>query len=166
MKNEPEMALAFQCQSTECADRILRAVTKSRLDAPLSLIHIENVQDCTQEELIRQGEYLIAGAYLLYRVEGAKWRRLSEAEKKNAAMESQGSIVIAKDSNKDSFLWDKSELPKRIEFASHGPDSYLKFDELLSSPREGILSDIDISEPKECTIRNARRRSARAGLHI
>ncbi|MDR2779132.1 MAG: ribonucleoside-diphosphate reductase subunit alpha [Puniceicoccales bacterium] len=157
VKHAVELAFIAQHQNPEGADKISRAVTKNILDEGLSFIHIENVQDCVQEELMRQGEYKIAEAYILYRAERAKLRELSDVEKEYTATQEQGSIIVVKNANDDSFLWDGSELCKRIEFANAGLDSHLTFDEIFSSLREGISSEISISELKNYIIKNAQR---------
>jgi ribonucleoside-diphosphate reductase alpha chain len=157
IKHAVELAFISQHQSPERADKISRAVTKNILDEGLSFIHIENVQDCVQEELMRQGEYKIAEAYILYRAERAKMRELSDIEKEYTATQDQGPIIVVKNANDDSFLWDGSELHKRIAFANAGLDSHLTFDEILSSLKEGISSEVSISELKNYIIKNAQR---------
>ncbi|MDR1890699.1 MAG: ribonucleoside-diphosphate reductase subunit alpha [Puniceicoccales bacterium] len=157
IKHAVELAFTANHQSPERADKISRAVTKNILDEGLSFIHIENVQDCVQEELMRQGEYKIAEAYILYRAERAKLRELSDVEKEYETTQEQGSIIVVKNADDDSFLWDGSELCKRIAFANAGLDSHLTFDEIFSSLREGISSEISISGLKNYIVRNAQR---------
>jgi ribonucleoside-diphosphate reductase alpha chain len=152
-----KLAFTGNHQSPERADDISRAVTKNILDEGLSYIEIENVQDCVQEELMRQGNYKIAEAYILYLAKRAKLREMSDVEKEYETTQEQRSINVVKRAGDDSFLYDGSELCKRIAFASAGLDSHLTFHEIFSSLREGISSEISISGLKKYVVRNAQR---------
>ncbi|MDR1401680.1 MAG: ribonucleoside-diphosphate reductase subunit alpha [Puniceicoccales bacterium] len=157
IKHAVELAFIAQNRTTEKAEEISRAVTKDILDEDLSYIHIENVQDCVQEELMRQGEYKIAEAYILYRAERAKLRKSSFLEhEKTDASEPEEPIILIKDESGSSFFWDGSELCKRIKFANDGLDSHLTFDEIFLSLRENIPPEITISELRDCIIKNSR----------
>ncbi|MDR3144185.1 MAG: ribonucleoside-diphosphate reductase subunit alpha [Puniceicoccales bacterium] len=157
IRHAVEMAFVAQHQNPERVDKISRAVTQSILDEGLSFIHIENVQDRVQEELMRQGEYKVAEAYILYRAERAKLRGTSDAEGEKQAAMAEESILLIRDANGTSFFWDGSELRRRIEFANDGLDSHLTFDEIFLSLKEGITSEIDAVELKNRIVKNARR---------
>jgi ribonucleoside-diphosphate reductase alpha chain len=156
IKHAVELAFVAQRQNPERADKISRAVTKNILDEGLSFVHIESVQDRVQEELMRQGEYKIAEAYILYRAERAKLRELSDIEKEKPAAREQESIVLVRDAANGTFFWDGAELRKRIEFANDGLESHLTFDEIFLALKDGISSDITILELKNCVVKNAR----------
>ncbi|MDR2737915.1 MAG: ribonucleoside-diphosphate reductase subunit alpha [Puniceicoccales bacterium] len=156
IKHAVELAFISQNQNPERAEKISRAVTKNILDEGLSFVHIESVQDCVQEELMRQGEYKIAEAYILYRAERAKLRELSDIEREKPISNEQEPIVLIKDPNGDAFFWDGSDLRKRIEFANDGLDSHLTFDEIFLALKDGIVSDISSSELQDRIIKNAR----------
>jgi ribonucleoside-diphosphate reductase alpha chain len=157
IRHAVELAFAAQHRTTEKAEEISRAVTKEILDEGLSFIHIENVQDCVQEELMRQGEYKIAEAYILYRAERSKLREssLSEHQKLNAS-KAEEPIILIKDDTGGSFFWDGSELHKRVKFANDGLDSHLTLEEIFLSLREGIPAEVAFSELRNYIIKNSR----------
>jgi ribonucleoside-diphosphate reductase alpha chain len=157
IKHAVEMAFISQHQDAKRAEKISQAVTKNILDEGLSFIHIENVQDRVQEELMRQGEYKIAEAYILYRAERAKFRESSDMEDEKTVPQLQESVILVRDSNGDSFFWDGSELRRRMEFANDGLESHLTADEIFLSLKDGIASDINSSELRDCIMKNARR---------
>jgi ribonucleoside-diphosphate reductase alpha chain len=156
IRHAVELAFAAQHRSTDRVDRISRAVTRSILDEGLSFIHIENVQDMVQEELMRQGEYKVAEAYILYRAERAKLRETADGDMEKQEPTAQESIFLIRDGG-GSFFWDGFELRRRIEFANDGLDSHLTFDEIFLSLKEGIESEIDSAELKNRIVKNARR---------
>lgn len=160
IKHAVEQAFIAQHQDPSRAEKISYAVTKNILDDGLSFIHIENVQDCVQEELMRQGEYKIAEAYILYRAERAKLRADGndlEQEKLATKSMSEESMLLITGNDGETFFWDGSELRKRIAFANDGLDSHLSQDEIFFSLKEGIVSNIDISTLRTCIIKNARK---------
>jgi hypothetical protein len=72
-------------------------------------------------------EYKIAEAYILYQPERAKLRKLSNVENKYETTEEQESIIVGKNADDDSFLWDGSELCKRVAFANASLHSHPTF---------------------------------------
>ena len=156
IKHAVELAFIAQNRTTELAEEISVAVTKGIVDEGLSFIHIESVQDRVQEELMRQGEYKIAEAYILYRAERAKLRQVEGAVVEKPVAQAPETMVLIKVDGDGSFFWDGAELRKRIEFANDGLDSHLTFEEIFLSLKEGISSDITLSELRECVIKNAR----------
>ncbi len=70
-ENKIEIAIrkAFLSQQKDSAPAVLvaRSVTERVRDAGQAFIHIEEVQDVVQEELMKAGHYKVAEAYILYR---------------------------------------------------------------------------------------------------
>ncbi|MDR1433519.1 MAG: ribonucleoside-diphosphate reductase subunit alpha [Puniceicoccales bacterium] len=155
IRHAVELAFIAQNRTAEPAEEIAIAVTKGIIGEGLSFIHIESVQDRVQEELMRQGEYKIAEAYILYRAERAKLREVG-GEKERSIAETQETIVLVNGEPDGGFFWDGTDLRRRIEFANDGLDSHLTFDEIFLSLREGISSNITLSELREGIIKNAR----------
>jgi ribonucleoside-diphosphate reductase alpha chain len=61
-------------EDAESAIKIARAVTGRVRRADQAFVHIEDVQDMVQEELMRQGFYKVAENYILYRAQRAASR--------------------------------------------------------------------------------------------
>jgi ribonucleoside-diphosphate reductase alpha chain len=157
IKDAVELTFTANHQSPEWADQISRAMTETILREGLLFSDFKNVQDRAGEELMRQGEYEIAEAYILYRAKSAKLREFSDAEKEDEITLEQRSIIVIENADDGSFLWDGSELCKRMAFANAGVDSHVTFDEIFSSLREGISSEISISRSKKYFVSNAQR---------
>ena len=158
IKRAVELAFEGQNKSTDRAEKISRAVTKRILNEGLSFIHIENVQDCVQEELMRQGEYKVAEAYILYRAEHAKARDSGDIEEsKSTKCEYDEQMLLVKDSDGKSYFWNGAELKRLINYANDGLETHLTFDEIFFSLKKDIPTDVDKSELKKCIIQNARK---------
>ncbi|MBU6171381.1 MAG: ribonucleoside-diphosphate reductase subunit alpha, partial [Verrucomicrobia bacterium] len=98
---------------------IAHAVTEKIRRGDQSFVHIEDVQDMVQEELMRQGHFKAAEHYILYR---AQRSRLREEQEANAEDPNQEYMVTVSDEQGGSSFWDGMELKKRISFASIGLD--------------------------------------------
>lgn len=61
-------------EDPEAAVRVAHGVTESIRGGESAFAHIENVQDLVQEELMRQGYFKAAEAYILYRAKRAQMR--------------------------------------------------------------------------------------------
>ena len=115
-------------ENPEPAVDIAKAVTEMVRRGDQSFVHIEDVQDHVQEELMRQGHYKAAQHYILYRAERGRQR----TEDEESAFEdlSQDSMIVVTTPDGDSSFWDGMELKKRIQFASIGLDLNLPEDEI------------------------------------
>jgi ribonucleoside-diphosphate reductase alpha chain len=158
-KIEHAVAQAFLAvkQNPSPAAQIAEAVTKSVVDSGLSFVHIEDVQDCVQEKLMASGFFKVAEAYILYRSEHAKLREGGHDKAMGGGgIAIQESIILVKDGDGESFLWDGSDLQERIAFAHAGIDSHLTDEEIVGALRSGIVNEIDCSTLQERVIENAR----------
>ena len=106
----------------------------------VSFIHIEDLQDKVQEELMRQGHFKVAEAYILYRAHRALLREAERVEEEAAAASaddpSQDSLILVRNHDDSTFLWDGADLRKRIEFATMDLDLCLSDDEIDDFWRE------------------------------
>ncbi|MGA0853981.1 MAG: ribonucleoside-diphosphate reductase subunit alpha [Luteolibacter sp.] len=132
---------------------IARAVTEQVRRGDQSFVHIEDVQDMVQEELMRQGHFKAAEHYILYR---AQRSRLREEQEANAEDPNQEFMVTVSDEQGVSSFWDGMELKKRISFASIGLDLCLSEIEIERELRRSIGSEISEKDLKATIILNAK----------
>ena len=96
-------------EDPEAAVKVSNAVTEAIRTGDSAFAHIENVQDIVQEELMRQGYFKAAEAYILYRAQRAQMR-LDEAPQEDP---NQESMVVVTMPDGGTQFWDGSELKKR-----------------------------------------------------
>ena len=120
-------------------------------------IHIEKLQDKVQEILMRRGFYKVAEAYILYRAHRTDMRdHVAEVAAKGADSDQQDSLIIVKHADDESFLWDGSELRKRIEFASIGLELDLSSDQIEKELRRSFYSEMRVEDLRKTIILNAK----------
>ena len=139
-------------EDPEAAVRVSHAVTEAIRGGDSAFAHIENVQDLAQEELMRQGYFKAAEAYILYRAQRAQ-RRLDELPAEDPNQESM--VVVTEDDGSTEF-WDGSELRKRITFASIGLELCLTEQEIEQELRRSIGAEITREDLKSTIILNAK----------
>jgi ribonucleoside-diphosphate reductase alpha chain len=132
---------------------VAHAVTEKIRRGDQSFVHIEDVQDMVQEELMRQGHFKAAEHYILYR---AQRSRLREEQEANAEDPNQEFMVTVSDEQGGSSFWDGMELKKRISFASIGLDLCLSEIEIERELRRSIGSEISEKDLKATIILNAK----------
>jgi ribonucleoside-diphosphate reductase alpha chain len=128
------------------------AVTGRAHAARQSFLHIEEIQDMVQEELMKAGHYKVAEAYILYRAQRAITR---EAGVQPAAADAvfpvaeapvlapgQSSLIVVKRADGSNSFWDGADLRKRIEFARIGLDLCLSDDEIEAELRRSVYDQI------------------------
>lgn len=101
------------------ASIVAQNVTRRLQEAGQAFVNIEDVQDKVQEELMRQGFFKIAEAYILYRAQRTQ-QRASESQKTPSDAQQQASMILVKPEKGEPFLWDGGELRARMEFAKVG----------------------------------------------
>ena len=109
--------LSLELDSSPAAEVALR-VTKRLMRIRQAFIHIEEVQDMVQEELMRGGHFKVAAHYIIYRERRATHRETEEDVE--AEVPEQNSMVVVNLPDGESHFWDGTDLKKRIEFASIG----------------------------------------------
>ena len=118
---------------------IAKAVTARVLSSKQAFVHIEEVQDMVQEELMRAGHYKVAEQYIIYRAIRAAARVTQPtAEEAAAPAPQQVSMVVVKRADGETIFWDGVDLKKRIEFARIGLDLCLTNEIGRASCRERV----------------------------
>jgi ribonucleoside-diphosphate reductase alpha chain len=115
-----------------------------------TFVHIEEIQDMVQEELMKAGHFKVAEAYILYRAERAVTRdtgtptgAAAEAGEAPAAPAAgQETMVVVKRANGETYFWDAIDLRKRIEFARIGLDLCLTNEQIEAELRRSIFDQI------------------------
>jgi ribonucleoside-diphosphate reductase alpha chain len=127
---------------------ITRAVSQRVHSSKQSFIHIEEIQDMVQEELMKAGHFKVAEAYILFRAQRAAARDLGldapaavpAAEVPPAA--GQASMIVVKKADGSNVFWDGADLRRRIEFARIGLDLCLSNDEIEAELRRSVYDQI------------------------
>jgi|GEM_PF-978743 len=132
---------------------IARAVTARALATREAFLHMEEVQDVVQEELMRAGHFKVAETFIIYRSMRAAVRG-NEAEPVPAP--AQPTMVVVVRAPGDTYLWDGHDLRLRIEFASAGLELPLLHEEIESELRRSVYDNISQSDLAETVSRNAR----------
>jgi ribonucleoside-diphosphate reductase alpha chain len=140
-------------ENPEPAIDIARAVTERVRRGDSSFVHIEDVQDMVQEELMRQGHFKAAEHYILYR---AQRSRLRQEEEERAEDPNQEFMVTVTSDDGQSSFWDGTELKKRIAYASIGLDLCLPDAEIERELRRSVGSEISDKDLKNTIILNAK----------
>ena len=116
--------LSMEMDSTP-AVQIAEAVSRAIAEENKQFVHIEDVQNLVEEELMKQGFFKVARAYIQYRALRNNMRIDDEArtaEAEAADSEQQQALLLVKTADGNSFLWDGADLKKRIDFAMLGLD--------------------------------------------
>jgi len=141
-------------QDPENAVKVARGVTGRVRRGDRAFVHIEDVQDMVQEELMRQGFYKVAEGYILYR---AHRSRLREDEVPVVIDEAQqDSLIVVKARDGQSLFWDGSELKRRIQFAAIGLDLNLDEVRIERELRRSVGTEITEDGLRSTVIMNAR----------
>ncbi|MBM3843400.1 MAG: ribonucleoside-diphosphate reductase subunit alpha [Verrucomicrobia bacterium] len=127
---------------------ITRAVSQRVHSSKQSFIHIEEIQDMVQEELMKAGHFKVAEAYILFRAQRAAARDLGLDAPAEAAVPAatpaagQASMIVVKQADGSNVFWDGADLRRRIEFARIGLDLCLSNDEIEAELRRSVYDQI------------------------
>jgi ribonucleoside-diphosphate reductase alpha chain len=125
---------------------ISKAVSDRVQASNQAFMRIEEVQDIVQEELMKAGHFKVAEAYILYRAERATARVNGAADGAAVVPEQreagQETLVVVKQRNGETLLWDGADLRKRIEFARTGLDLCLTSEEIEQELRRAVYDQI------------------------
>jgi len=140
------------------ATAITRAITERALQVKQAFLHIEEVQDMVQEELMKSGHYKVAEDYILYRAHRANARMAEPAldAKPDTTPPQQNSMVVVARADGTTFLWDGLDLKKRIEFASIGLELCLTSDQIEAELRRALFDNIALGDLNNTIILNAK----------
>ena len=140
-------------ENPEPAIDIAKGVTDRIRTGDQSFVHIEDVQDMVQEELMSQGYFKVATHYIRYRDERA---RLRQAEEDNAEDPNQELMVTVVSDDGISSFWDGTDLRKRIVYASIGLDLNLSEADIERELRRSVGNEISAKDLKATVILNAK----------
>jgi len=140
-------------EDPESAEKIARAVTARVRRGERAFVHIEDVQDMVQEELMRQGFYKVAESYILYRAQRTQLRELTVQPAPDAE---QDSLIVVRKKDGQSVFWDGSELKRRIQFAAIGLDLCFDENRIERELRRSVGTEITEEGLKSTIILNAR----------
>ena len=140
------------------ATAISRAITERALQFKQAFLHIEEVQDMVQEELMKSGHYKVAEDYILYRAARATTRLAEPAAETSPVTPpaQQNSMVVVARADGTTFLWDGLDLKKRIEFASIGLELCLTSDQIEAELRRALFDNIALGDLNNTIILNAK----------
>lgn len=154
IENAVRQAFLTMKEDAAPAAAVAHAVTERVRTEGKSFIHIEDVQDIVQEELMRQGHFKIAAHYVLYRAE----RAANRVEEDSFLVEDsqQDSMVVVTTEDGSSIFWDGTELKKRIQFASIGLDLCISEADIERELRRSIGTEITAEGLQKTIILNAK----------
>jgi ribonucleoside-diphosphate reductase alpha chain len=139
----------------EPAARVARAVTERVRQGDQAFVHIEDVQDMVQEELMRQGHYKVAASYVLYRAHRAQ-QRVDEARQPREDEPQQDSLVVVRRADGRSDFWDGADLKRRIQFAMIGLDLNLDAAHIERELRRSIGAETSEAGLRDTIVLNAK----------
>ena len=125
---------------------ITRAVSERVHASKQTFVHIEEVQDMVQEELMKGGFFKVAEAYILFRADRSAARLAGTTDEAPAAAApaapAQETLIVVKKANGENIFWDGADLRKRIEFARIGLDLCLTNEEIEQELRRAAYDQI------------------------
>ena len=152
-------------QDSALAPHIASALTQRMIAEGKQFIHIEQLQDLVEEEMMRQGHYKAAKAYIQYREVRVRQREQEAKEATESKVVEQGEflqddgqqlMVVVRINDKETILWDGLDLKKRLDFALLDLDLCLSREEIETELRRSINSDITLDQLKNTIILNAK----------
>ncbi|MEX2608094.1 MAG: ribonucleoside-diphosphate reductase subunit alpha, partial [Kiritimatiellia bacterium] len=144
--------LALHLDSSPAVD-VTKAVNERVLEGRQAMVHIEDVQDLVQEELMKAGHFKAAEAYILYRGRRSLQRA---AEVQEAEEEDQSVLVRVLRTDGSSFLWDGADMRARIEYAGLGLELDLSKAEIEAELRRSIYDEMNEGDLKKTILLNAK----------
>ncbi|MFA5993915.1 MAG: ribonucleoside-diphosphate reductase subunit alpha [Parcubacteria group bacterium] len=107
------------------------------------ILTVEDVQDCVEKQLMREGRYEVAKAFILYRNKQSEKRE----EKKEQLLEQfeEHSLQVIK-SNGKKELFNLKKIQAVFDMAVAGYESYCTFADLLEAFKKNIVDDIKTSD--------------------
>ena len=140
---------------SEPAVQLARDVTTHVFRLGQEFINIEDVQDIVQEILMRNGQFKVAEAYILYRARRAYAREIAE-QSQTQENENQDSMVVVEMPDGETFFWDGLDLRKRIEYGMIGLDLCLSVEEIERELRRSIHAEMKNEDLRKTIILNAK----------
>jgi ribonucleoside-diphosphate reductase alpha chain len=125
---------------------VTKAVSERVHASKQAFVHIEEVQDMVQEELMKGGFFKVAEAYILFRADRTAARLAGDTDEAPTAAApatpAQETMIVVKKANGENIFWDGADLRKRIEFARIGLDLCLSNEEIEQELRRAAYDQI------------------------
>jgi len=139
----------------------ITAATAARVNASKqSFVHIEEIQDIVQEELMKAGHFKVAEAYILYRAHRNEERSGTSENVAASASEptapAQPTMSVVKLADGSTTLWDRADLKARIAFASIGLDLCLTPDEIEAELLRSVFDEISKKDLDQTIVLNSK----------
>jgi ribonucleoside-diphosphate reductase alpha chain len=149
--------LSLQRDSSPAVE-ITKAVATRVMSSKQSFVHIEEIQDIVQEELMKAGHFKVAEQYILYRAlrTAARAEGSSDSNAPMAPSVQQGAMIMVKRANGETYLWDRQDLQKRIEFARIGLDLCLSNEEIEAELLRSVFDQISQKDLDSTIILNSK----------
>ncbi|HEY4299434.1 MAG TPA: ribonucleoside-diphosphate reductase subunit alpha [Candidatus Didemnitutus sp.] len=146
------------------ATGITRNVTERAAALKQSFLHIEEVQDMVQEELMKSGHYKVAEDYILYRAarhvarggDTAAPVELPSDDSRPPVPQGQNSMIVVQRADGTTYLWDGVDLRRRIEFASIGLRLSLTPEAIEAELRRSTFDNIALGDLNNTIVLNAK----------
>ena len=147
--------LSLQLDS-EPAIEVAESVTERIRNTGQRLIHIEEVQDLVQENLMRGGHFKVAEAYIIYRAHQASVRESEQEISQQGGKSTQESMIMVQKEGGETFFWDGKDLRKRIEFGMLGLELCLSAEQIEIELRRSLYAEISEKDLKKTVLLNAK----------
>ena len=143
---------------------LTKAVSERVHSSKQSFVHIEEIQDMVQEELMKAGHFKVAEAYILFRAQRGAIRETGDetaAESTTGATAvvdapQQAAMIVVKKASGENVFWDGADLRRRIEFAQIGLDLCLSTDEIEAELRRSVYDQISQKDLDSTIILNSK----------
>ncbi len=120
-----------------------------------TFVHIEDVQDMVQEELMKAGHFKVAEAYILYRAR-RNHERLTTDTGEISEDTVQDTLISVERADGTSYLWDGVDLKSRIEFATIGLELDMDATEIEAELRRSLFDTMTEADLKKTVLLNAK----------
>ena len=157
-------------QDSRPAATVTEAVTGRVLASRQAFVHIEEVQDMVQEELMKSGHFKVAEAYILYRAARNEARATADSSAATSGLSatghtspvtghttsSQPTMIVVKKADGSTVLWDRQDLRLRIEFASIGLELCLSSEQIETELTRSIYDQISQKDLDQTIVLNSK----------
>ncbi|MDA0349947.1 MAG: ribonucleoside-diphosphate reductase subunit alpha [Verrucomicrobia bacterium] len=147
--------LSLEKDSSPAID-VAQAVSLRVRDSRRTFIHIEDVQDIAQEELMKAGHFKVAETYILYRAQRSMLREIEGEPVTEAIDPQQNSMVVVKHLDGNTFFWDGADLKERIRYAMIGLEIDMVEEEIEAELRRSLFDEISLADLQKTIILNAK----------
>jgi ribonucleoside-diphosphate reductase alpha chain len=148
-------AFLSEKEDAEPAARVARAVTERVRHGDRAFVHIEDVQDIVQEELMRHGYYKVAASYVLYRAHRTQQREETALQPGKDEPQQDSLVVVRRADGRNDF-WDGSDLKRRIQFSMIGLNLNLDAGQIDRELRRSIGAETSEEGLRDTIVLNAK----------